>query len=48
MNIETADAEAVEQVVAGVERTQRAKDVEGFLALFHPDAFWTTAHGRVL
>ena len=45
---ETADTAAVAQVVAAVERTQRARDVEGFLALFHPDALWTTAHGRVL
>ncbi|MFJ8534367.1 SgcJ/EcaC family oxidoreductase [Streptomyces sp. NPDC093591] len=43
-----ADLEAIAQVVATVERTQRAKDPEGFLALFHPDALWTTAHGKVL
>ncbi|WP_030761762.1 SgcJ/EcaC family oxidoreductase [Streptomyces sp. NRRL F-2664] len=43
-----ADIKAIEEVVAAVERTQRAKDAEGFLALFHPDALWTTAHGRVL
>ncbi|GGR75856.1 MULTISPECIES: SgcJ/EcaC family oxidoreductase [Streptomyces] len=48
VNTETADIKAIEQVVATVERTQRAKDVEGFLALFHPDALWTTAHGKVL
>lgn len=48
MNTETTDIKAIEQVVATVERTQRAKDVEGFLALFHPDALWTTAHGKVL
>ncbi|PZH02170.1 DUF4440 domain-containing protein [Streptomyces sp. NTH33] len=53
MNTETADIAAadiaaVEQVVAAVERAQRAKDVEAFLALFHPDALWTTAHGKVL
>ncbi|KAF2781554.1 SgcJ/EcaC family oxidoreductase [Streptomyces sp. OM5714] len=45
---ESADIEAIEHVVATVERTQRAKDAEGFLALFHPDALWTTAHGKVL
>ena len=48
---DTTDAKAVEAIketVAAVERTQRAKDVEGFLALFHPDALWTTAHGKVL
>ena len=44
----TADIKAIEEVVATVERTQRAKDAEGFLALFHPDALWTTAHGKVL
>ncbi|MFE0807363.1 SgcJ/EcaC family oxidoreductase [Streptomyces sp. NPDC058794] len=43
-----ADIEAIRRVVATVERTQRAKDAEGFLALFHPDALWTTAHGKVL
>ncbi|GAA1413904.1 SgcJ/EcaC family oxidoreductase [Kitasatospora putterlickiae] len=48
MNSETADIKAIEQVVATVERTQRSKDVEGFLALFHPEALWTTAHGKVL
>ncbi|MFD2687763.1 SgcJ/EcaC family oxidoreductase [Streptomyces phyllanthi] len=48
MNTETADIKAIEQVVATVERTQRARDAEGFLALFHPDALWTTGHGKVL
>ncbi|WP_406466045.1 SgcJ/EcaC family oxidoreductase [Streptomyces sp. NBC_00111] len=48
MNTETADMKAIEEVVAAVERSQRAKDAEGFLALFHPDALWTTAHGKVL
>ncbi|MFG3525445.1 SgcJ/EcaC family oxidoreductase [Streptomyces sp. NPDC047917] len=48
MNTEPADIEAIERVVATVERAQRAKDVEGFLALFHPDALWTTGHGKVL
>ncbi|WP_244900731.1 SgcJ/EcaC family oxidoreductase [Streptomyces nanshensis] len=44
----TADIKAIEEIVATVERTQRAKDAEGFLALFRPDAVWTTAHGKVL
>ncbi|MFE0798816.1 SgcJ/EcaC family oxidoreductase [Streptomyces sp. NPDC058812] len=48
MNTDTADIKAIEQVVATVERTQRAKDAEGFLALFHSDALWTTGHGKVL
>ncbi|ATZ29667.1 hypothetical protein SLAV_39520 (plasmid) [Streptomyces lavendulae subsp. lavendulae] len=48
MNTETAEIRAIAQVVADVERTQRAKDVEGFLSLFHPDALCTTAHGKVL
>lgn len=43
-----ASVEAIAQVVATVERTQRARDAEGFLELFHPDALWTTGHGRVL
>ncbi|GHB82331.1 hypothetical protein GCM10010347_61590 [Streptomyces cirratus] len=45
---QNAVVKAIAEVVATVERTQRAKDAEGFLALFHPDAIWTTAHGRVL
>ncbi|WP_052851064.1 SgcJ/EcaC family oxidoreductase [Streptomyces avicenniae] len=44
----TEDLAAVTAVVETVELTQRAKDPEGFLALFHPDALWTTAHGKVL
>ncbi|MEV7283083.1 SgcJ/EcaC family oxidoreductase [Streptomyces sp. NPDC093252] len=48
MDTETAEIKAIEEVVATVERTQRAKDAEGFLALFHPDALWTTGHGKVL
>ncbi|MCT9093582.1 SgcJ/EcaC family oxidoreductase [Streptomyces sp. ASQP_92] len=48
MDIAAADIKAIEQVVATVERTQRTKDVEGFLSLFHPEALWTTAHGKVL
>jgi uncharacterized protein (TIGR02246 family) len=48
MKTETTDVQAVEQIVATVERTQRDRDVEGFLALFHPDALWTTGHGKVL
>lgn len=47
MDIERA-GEDIAEIVATVERTQRAKDAEGFLALFHPDALWTTAHGKVL
>lgn len=43
-----ADIEAVEQVVATVEHSQQHKDPDEFLALFHPDAVWTTAHGKVL
>ncbi|WP_405562980.1 SgcJ/EcaC family oxidoreductase [Streptomyces phaeochromogenes] len=48
MDTETADMKAIEEVVTTVERAQRAKDVEGFLALFHPGALWTTGHGKVL
>src|SRR3954465_15571652 len=43
-----ADLEAVKQVVATVEHSQQHKDPDEFLALFHPDAVWTTAHGKVL
>jgi uncharacterized protein (TIGR02246 family) len=45
---QAADIEAVKQVVAAVEHSQQHKDPDEFLALFHPDAVWTTAHGKVL
>ncbi|BAU81161.1 ecaC protein [Streptomyces laurentii] len=43
-----ADIDALKRVVATVEHSQQHKDPEAFLALFHPDAIWTTAHGKVL
>ncbi|MBT2545022.1 SgcJ/EcaC family oxidoreductase [Streptomyces sp. ISL-44] len=43
-----ADIAAISQLVATVERSQQNKDPEEFLGLFHPDAIWTTAHGKVL
>ncbi|MFF7176906.1 SgcJ/EcaC family oxidoreductase [Streptomyces sp. NPDC008121] len=43
-----ADIQAINRLVATVERSQRNKDPEEFLRLFHPDAIWTTAHGKVL
>ncbi|MDT9680818.1 SgcJ/EcaC family oxidoreductase [Streptomyces sp. TRM76323] len=48
MDTRNTDIKAIEEIVATVERTQRAKDAEGFLALFRSDAIWTTAHGKVL
>lgn len=43
-----ADIEAISRLVATVEHSQQNKDPEEFLRLFHPDAIWTTAHGKVL
>lgn len=43
-----ADIEAIHQLVATVEHSQQTKDAEEFLGLFHPDAIWTTAQGKVL
>jgi uncharacterized protein (TIGR02246 family) len=43
-----ADVEAISRLVATVEHSQQNKDPEEFLDLFHPDAIWTTAHGKVL
>jgi uncharacterized protein (TIGR02246 family) len=34
--------------VAELERTQQQEDVEGFLALFEPEAVWVTGGGRRL
>ncbi|XCM84323.1 SgcJ/EcaC family oxidoreductase (plasmid) [Kitasatospora sp. HUAS MG31] len=43
-----ADIEAIERVVATVEHSQQTKDPDEFLALFHPEAVWTTGGGKVL
>ncbi|MEW1725238.1 SgcJ/EcaC family oxidoreductase [Streptomyces sp. NPDC093109] len=43
-----ADIDAIEKVVATVEHSQQQKDPDEFLALFHPDAVWTTGGGKVL
>lgn len=43
-----ADLEAISRLVATVEHSQENKDPEEFLRLFHPDAIWTTGHGKVL
>src|SRR5690349_12516597 len=40
--------DAVSAVVTELQRTQHAEDVDGFVALFHPDAVWVTAHGKRL
>lgn len=40
--------DAVVARVAELERTQREEDVDGFLALFAPDAVWVTGGGRRL
>jgi uncharacterized protein (TIGR02246 family) len=42
------DRSEIEAVVTELQRAQRAEDVDGFVALFHPDAVWVTAHGRRL
>ncbi|MDX2389714.1 MULTISPECIES: SgcJ/EcaC family oxidoreductase [unclassified Streptomyces] len=42
------EIDAIHQLVATVEHSQRNKDPEEFLSLFHPEAIWTTAHGKIL
>jgi uncharacterized protein (TIGR02246 family) len=42
------DADQLVRRVAEVERTQRAEDTEGFLALFDEDAVWVTGGGKRL
>jgi uncharacterized protein (TIGR02246 family) len=39
------DVEALVALVAEIERTQRGEDVDGFLALFDPEAVWVTGGG---
>ncbi|WP_067823586.1 SgcJ/EcaC family oxidoreductase [Nocardia inohanensis] len=43
-----ADIEAIHAVVAAVDAAQRAEDADAFLALFHPEAIWTTGGGKFL
>ncbi|MCO1661138.1 SgcJ/EcaC family oxidoreductase [Pseudonocardia humida] len=43
-----ADLDAIARVVAAVEHVQRNELVDEFVALFRPDAIWTTGGGRVL
>ena len=42
------DARSLVDLVATLERAQRQEDVDGFLALFDPDAVWVTGGGRRL
>lgn len=44
----TEDIAAIHAVVAAVDKAQRAEDADAFLALFHPDAIWTTGAGKFL
>ena len=39
------DVDRLVELVATVESTQRAEDVDGFVALFHDDAVWVTGGG---
>jgi uncharacterized protein (TIGR02246 family) len=43
-----ADVEAITQVVARVEHSQRHELPDEFVGLFRADAIWTTGHGRRL
>ncbi|MFE2961954.1 SgcJ/EcaC family oxidoreductase [Nocardia tengchongensis] len=45
---QTEDIAAIHAVVAAVAKAQRAEDADAFLALFHPDAIWTTGGGKFL
>ncbi|MFI5844090.1 SgcJ/EcaC family oxidoreductase [Catenuloplanes sp. NPDC051500] len=42
------DVEAIEQVIATVERAQNQELTDEFLGLFREDAIWTTGSGRRL
>ncbi|MRH89551.1 SgcJ/EcaC family oxidoreductase [Nocardia sp. SYP-A9097] len=43
-----AETAAIHAIVAQVAAAQRAEDADAFLALFHPDAIWTTGGGKFL
>ncbi len=42
------DTAAIREIVATVQHAQQNELVDEFVALFHPDAIWTTAHGKLL
>ncbi|WP_280261980.1 SgcJ/EcaC family oxidoreductase [Nocardia wallacei] len=42
------ELEAIRDVVATVEHAQQNELVDEFVSLFHPDAIWTTGHGKLL
>ena len=42
------DVDRLVDLVATLEATQRAEDVDGFVALFHDDAVWVTGGGERL
>jgi uncharacterized protein (TIGR02246 family) len=44
----TTDIEAIRQVVARVQHATQNELVDEFLALFRPDAIWTTGGGKRL
>ncbi|WP_225725254.1 MULTISPECIES: SgcJ/EcaC family oxidoreductase [unclassified Nocardia] len=48
MTSATAELDAIHAVVAAVDRAQRTEDADAFIALFHPDAIWTTGAGKFL
>jgi uncharacterized protein (TIGR02246 family) len=43
-----SDFEAIREVVARLEHSQRHELVDEFVGLFREDAIWTTAHGKRL
>ncbi|RDI54218.1 SgcJ/EcaC family oxidoreductase [Nocardia mexicana] len=45
---QTDELEAIRDIVATVEHAQQNELVDEFVALFHPDAIWTTGHGKLL
>ncbi|UGT45290.1 SgcJ/EcaC family oxidoreductase [Nocardia yamanashiensis] len=45
---QSAEIEAIHAIVAAVDAAQRAEDADAFLALFHPEAIWTTGGGKFL
>jgi uncharacterized protein (TIGR02246 family) len=48
MGSQEVEVEAIEAVVAELERAQQNELVDAFVALFRSDAVWTTAHGKRL
>jgi uncharacterized protein (TIGR02246 family) len=48
VDVPPEDVDAITAVIAELQRAQHDALPEAFMDLFHPEAIWTTGHGRLL